>query len=81
MDGKVTKLRLTYFGYVMSSNSLEKVILLRLVSGKINLDSLGGPWLDTMQVNTRENIEPLKEAVQDLQMWKEQVHRITERWT
>ena len=75
LEGEITRLKLTYFGRVMRASSLEKEMLLGMVSGK---RKQGGPktrWLDTIKNDTGMNIKRLKEAVMDRRAWRDLAYR------
>ena len=68
-------MKLTYFGHVMRASSLEKEMLLGMVSGK---RKQGGPktrWLDTIKSDTGMTIKQLKEAVMDRRAWRDLAYR------
>ncbi|MBJ5695551.1 hypothetical protein JGG83_23145 [Salmonella enterica subsp. enterica serovar Derby] len=76
LEGKITKLRLTYFGHVMRSNSLEKAIMLGIVSGKRKPGRQRTRWLDIIKADTSQSIKQLQEVAQDRKAWRELAHRI-----
>ena len=78
LEGKITRLRLTYFGHVMRSYSLEKAMLLGMVSGKRRRGRQRTRWLNTIQTDTGLGVEQLKQKVQDRKAWREMAHRIAE---
>lgn len=59
LEGRITKLRLTYLGHIMQSNCLEKAVMLRMTSSQRT------GWLDTIKANINQGIEQLKEVAQD----------------
>lgn len=78
LEGKMTRLRLTYFGHVMRSESLEKAMMLGMVNGKRRPGRQRARWLDTIKADTGTNISQLKEQVQDRQTWREIAYRVAE---
>lgn len=54
---------LIYFGYVMCVNSLEKAIMLGIISRIKRRGKKRTRWLDNIRSVTRLNIQQLKEAV------------------
>uniref|UniRef100_W5NAB6 Reverse transcriptase domain-containing protein n=1 Tax=Lepisosteus oculatus TaxID=7918 RepID=W5NAB6_LEPOC len=78
LEGKITRLRLTYFGHVMRSDSLEKAMMLGMVSGTRRRGCQRTRWLDAIKTDTGLGIEQLKEKVQDQKVWQEMAYRIAE---
>jgi hypothetical protein len=76
--GKIIKLRLTYFGHVMRSDSMEKAMMLGMVSGTRRRGRQRTRWLDNIKTDTGLTMERLKEQVHDKMAWREKVHRIAE---
>jgi hypothetical protein len=81
LDGKITRLRLTYFGHVMRSNSLEKSVMLGMVSGKRRPGRQRTRWIDIIKADTGLSMEQLKEAVKDRNEWRELAYRIAKSRT
>uniref|UniRef100_W5N9W4 Reverse transcriptase domain-containing protein n=1 Tax=Lepisosteus oculatus TaxID=7918 RepID=W5N9W4_LEPOC len=70
--GKDTRFRLTYFGLVMRSDSLEKAMMLGMlgmVSGTRRRGCQRTWWLDAIKTDTGLGIEQLKGKVQDRKAW------------
>ena len=63
LEGKITKQKLSCFGNVMRTNSLEKEMMLGMVGGKRSPGRPRTRWLDTVKTDTEMNINELKEAV------------------
>uniref|UniRef100_W5NIE2 Reverse transcriptase domain-containing protein n=1 Tax=Lepisosteus oculatus TaxID=7918 RepID=W5NIE2_LEPOC len=78
LEGKITRLRLTYFGHVMRSDSLEKPMMLGMVSGTRRRDLQRTRWLDAIKMDTGLSKEQLKEKVLDRKVWREMTYRIAE---
>ena len=76
LEGKIAKQRLSYFGHVMRSTSLEKDLMLGLVSGNRRPGRQRTRWLDTVTEDTNRNLKELTGAVQDSRAWRELVHGI-----
>jgi len=76
LKGKITKLRLTYFGHVMRTASLENAMMLGMVSGKRKRGHQKTCWLDTIKSDTVLGIEQLKKKAEDRKAWRELAHRI-----
>uniref|UniRef100_W5MW18 Uncharacterized protein n=1 Tax=Lepisosteus oculatus TaxID=7918 RepID=W5MW18_LEPOC len=69
LEGKITRLRLTYFGH--------KAMMLGMVSGTRRGHQRTG-WLDAIKTDTGLGIEQLKGKVQDQKAWREIAYRIVE---
>ncbi|RWS06003.1 endonuclease-reverse transcriptase-like protein [Dinothrombium tinctorium] len=76
LEGKITRLRLTYIGHVMRSSTLEKDLMLGMVSGKRRPGRQRMRWLDTIKADTGLNLQQLTVLVQDRIAWRELAHRI-----
>ena len=63
MGPKITKQKLTHFGHVMRVNSLEKAIMLGMVSGKRRRGRPKTHWLNSIKDDTARTTNELKEAV------------------
>ena len=78
LAAKITRLRLTYFGHVMRANSLEKSIMLGMVSENRRRGRPRTRWLDTIKADTNMNIRQLKEAVLDRIAWRALAYKVVE---
>lgn len=67
---------LSYFGYVMRAGSLEKSIVLGMISGKRRRGHPNTCWLDIIKIDTRMAMAGLKEAV-----WTVLMYRVAEGQT
>ena len=74
-NAKITKQKLTYFGHVMRANSLEKAIMLGMVSGKRRRGRPKTRWIDTIKNDTSRTLDELKEAVILKATWRQLVYR------
>ena len=81
LEAKITRLRLIYFGHVMRANSLEKSIMLGMVSGNRRRGRPRTRWLDTIKADTNMNIRQLKEAVLDRIAWRTLAYKVAESRT
>ena len=76
--GKITRLRLSYFGHVMRSESLEKSMMIGIVSGVRRRGRQRMSWLDMVQMDTGMRVDKLREKVLDREAWRETIYRIAE---
>lgn len=81
LEAKITRLRLTYFGHVMRANSLEKSVMLGIVSGTRRRGRQRTRWLDTIKADTNMNINQLKEAVLNRIAWRTLAYKVAESRT
>ncbi len=81
LEGKITKLRLTFFGHVMQTASLEHEMMLGIVSGKRKRGRQKTRWLDIIRSDTDLGIEQLKKKVEDQKAWRELAHWIAKSRT
>ena len=65
LEGKIPKQRLSYFGHVMRTNSLETTLMLGMVSGRRRRGRRRTRWMDTIKADTNLLMKELKEAVKD----------------
>ena len=75
LEGKITKQRLSYFGYIMRANFLETTLFLSMVSGRRRRRGHQRTrWMDTIK-----NL-PMKEwkEVKDRKTWRMIIHKVTE---
>ncbi len=73
LKAKITMQWLTFFGHVMrADSSLEKSIMLGLVSGARRRGRPRTRWLDTIQMDTGMKMRDLEEAVKDRRTWRRQ---------
>ena len=78
LEAKITKQRLSYFGHIMRSKSLEKDIMLGMLSGKRRRGRQRTRWLDTIKNDTGMTMAELKNTTQDRNLWRAVIHRVTE---
>ena len=81
LEAKITRLRLTYFGHVMRANSLEKSIMLGMVSGNRRRGRPRTRWLDTIKADTNMNVRQLKEAVLNRIAWRVLSYKVAQSRT
>ena len=77
LEGRITKIKLTYFGHIMRRNeSLEKDIMLGKVEGK---RSRGRPplrWIDTVKNDMTSNISVISILTSNRIEYRKEVHKI-----
>lgn len=76
LEGKITQLRLSYFGHVLRGNGLEKDLMLGMVSGKRRPGRQQMRWLDAVIADTGLRVRELSTAALDHEHWREFIHRI-----
>lgn len=75
LEAKITMQQLTFFGHVIrADSSLEKTIMLGLVSRTCRKGPPRTRCLDTIQMNTGMRMSVLKEPVKDRRMWRMQAY-------
>src|SRR6476469_5363325 len=64
------QLKLTFFGHVMRSTSMEKDIMLGIGNGKRKKDTPRIGWVDEVKEALGLHLQALKEAVWDRDRWR-----------
>ena len=81
LEAKITRLRLPYLGHIVPATSLEKSIMLGVVSETRERGRPRTRWLDTIKMGTNMNIKQLKEAVLDRIAWRTLAYEVAESRT
>lgn len=82
LEASMVKLKLSYFGHIMRrQDSLEKEVMLGVVEGKRRRGRQKKRWTDTIQEDTNLTLTQLNTMVQDRNMWRSLIHRITKSRT
>lgn len=78
LGGKISTFCLTYFGHIMQSNSLEKTVMLGMVSSKRKWNCQKVQWMDAIEADTNQSLKQLKRKKKtiDQKIWREPAHRI-----
>lgn len=76
LEGKITKLRMSYFDHIICANSLEKTIMLGMASTTRRKGCQRTRWLDTIKCDTNLNIVQLKDKVLAKNAWRKLAYDI-----
>ena len=82
LEGLLLKLKLQYFGHLMSrANTLEKTLMLGKIEGRRRRGRQRMRWLEGITDPMDMSLSKLQEIVEDIGAWHATVHGVTKSQT
>ena len=81
LEGLMLKLKLHYFGHLIRTDSIRKILMLGKIEGRRRRGRQRTRWLDGITVSMDMSLSNLQEMVKDRKTWYTAVHDVSKSQT
>ena len=81
LEGLMLKLKLHYFGHLIRTDSIRKILMLGKIEGRRRRGRQRTRWLDGITVSMDMSLSNLQDMVKDRKTWYAAVHEVSKSQT